>query len=166
MAPRPKLGTLAAQAGVSTATVGRMMRGTGRIPERTRARVIATAEAVNSLPDRRAAGLRSGENREIGMVPHPLAHPLDARLVSGVSDRLERAGHLVCVLDARDDAAPLSTLFVAPHDLGQALAERLLVRRAAPSAPPVTLEIEIEARLMLRETTAPPLPASTPGDRP
>ncbi|MCP1167934.1 LacI family DNA-binding transcriptional regulator [Limimaricola litoreus] len=162
MVPSPRLSPVAAQAGVPTATLSQVLRGTGRISERTRVRVIAAAEAVNYLPDRRAAGLRSGENREIGMVLHYLANPFNAELMRGVSDRMERAGHLASVLDARDDAAPLGTLSVAPYDLGQAMTERLPARLAAPSAPPVV--VEIEARLRLRETTAPPQPA--PGDHP
>ncbi len=103
MAHRPKLSTVAAQAGVSTATVSQVLRGTGRISEATRARVLAAVRAVNYLPDGRAAALRSGETREIGLVLHHLANPFNAELVSGVSDRLERDGYLVSVLDSRDD---------------------------------------------------------------
>lgn len=104
MAHRPKLSTVAAAAGVSTATVSQVLRGTGRISTQTRDRVLAAARQVNYLPDGRAAALRSGENREIGLVLHHLANPFNAEVVSGVSDRLERAGHLVSVLDSRDDA--------------------------------------------------------------
>lgn len=104
MAHRPKLSTVAAAAGVSPATVSQVLRGTGRISEETRARVLEAARAVNYLPDGRAAAMRSGENREIGLVLHHLANPFNAELVSGVSDRLERDGYLVSVLDSRDDA--------------------------------------------------------------
>ncbi|MGR3463673.1 LacI family DNA-binding transcriptional regulator [Limimaricola sp.] len=104
MAERPKLSTVAAATGVSTATVSQVLRGTGRISAQTRERVLSAVRAVNYLPDKRAAALRSGENREIGLVLHHLANPFNAELVSGVSDRLERDGHLVSVLDSRDDA--------------------------------------------------------------
>lgn len=100
---RPKLHTVAVEAGVSTATVSQVLRGTGRISEDTRQKVLDAARAVNYLPDGRAASLRSGENREIGLVLHHLANPFNAELVSGVSDRLEDDGYLVSVLDSRDD---------------------------------------------------------------
>ncbi len=104
MAQRPKLSTVAEAAGVSTATVSQVLRGTGRISEQTRAKVLEAVRAVNYLPDGRAAAMRSGINREIGLVLHHLANPFNAELVSGVSDRLERDGYLVSVLDSRDDA--------------------------------------------------------------
>ena len=103
MAERPKLQTVAQKAGVSTATVSQVMRGAGRISEETRKKVLQAARALNYVPDSRAASMRSGENREVGLVIHQISNPFNAEVISGVSDQLESDGYLVSVLDSRDD---------------------------------------------------------------
>ena len=100
---RPKLQTVATEAGVSLATVSQVMRGTGRISEDTRKKVLKAAEKLNYVPDGRAASMRSGQNREIGLVIHQISNPFYAEVISGVSDLLESEGYLVSVLDSRDD---------------------------------------------------------------
>ena len=100
---RAKLDDVAARAGVSRATVSQVMRGTGRISTETRARVSAAAAALDYVPDGRAAAMRSGLNREVGMVIHRIANPFNAEVVGGVTDALEQHGYLVSVLDSRDD---------------------------------------------------------------
>lgn len=103
MAGKPTLDTVAKAAGVSKATASQVMRGTGRISEKTRKKVMQAASALHYLPDGRAASMRSGENREIGFVIHQIANPFNAEVISGVSDLLEAEGYLVSVLDSRDD---------------------------------------------------------------
>jgi len=103
MPKKPKLETVARAAGVSTATASQVMRGTGRISEATRKKVLATAQRLHYVTDGRAASMRSGENREIGFAIHQIANPFNAEVISGVSDCLEAEGYLVSVLDSRDD---------------------------------------------------------------
>ncbi len=105
MAQKPKLQTVAQLAGVSLATVSQVLRGAGRISEETRKKVQLAAKQLNYVPDGRAAAMRSGQNREIGMVIHQIANPFNAEVISGVSDLLESEGYLVSVLDSRDDPA-------------------------------------------------------------
>lgn len=104
MSVKPKLETVAREAGVSVATASQVMRGTGRISEKTRKRVLQTAKRLNYVPDGRAASMRSGESREIGFAIHQIANPFNAEVISGASDLLESEGYLLSVLDARDDA--------------------------------------------------------------
>lgn len=104
MSDRPTLGTVAKEAGVSVPTVSQVIRGTGRISEKTRAKVLAAVKKLHYVPDSRAASMRSGENREIGFVINQLANPFNAEVVSGVVDLLEAEGYLVSILDTRDDA--------------------------------------------------------------
>lgn len=104
MAERPTLQTVAKEAGVSIPTVSQVMRGTGRISEETRKRVLQAASKLHYVPDARAASMRSGQNREIGFVISQVSNPFNAEVISGVSDLLEAEGYLVSVLDARDDA--------------------------------------------------------------
>jgi LacI family transcriptional regulator len=103
MTKKPNLKTLAQAAGVSVPTASQVMRGTGRISEETRKKVLKAAERLHYVPDGRAASMRSGEKREIGMLIHRISNPFNAEVISGVSDHLEGHGYLVSVLDSRDD---------------------------------------------------------------
>ncbi len=105
MAERPTIHTVARTAGVSISTVSQVMRGRGRISEETRRKVLRAAEKVNYVQDRRAAAMRSGESRDIGLLIHNIANPFNAEVVVGANAYLEERGYLVFVLDALDDAA-------------------------------------------------------------
>jgi LacI family transcriptional regulator len=105
VAERPKLQTVAEVAGVSIATVSQVMRGTGRISDATRKKVLDAANSVSYVTDGRAADMRSGTSREIGLLIHKIANPFNAEVIAGVSDQLEVDGYLVSVLDSRDDPA-------------------------------------------------------------
>ncbi|MCR9061076.1 MAG: LacI family transcriptional regulator [Rhodobacteraceae bacterium] len=104
MTQKPKLETVAKKAGVSVATVSQVMRGAGRISEKTRKKVLQTARILNYVPDGRAASMRSGESREIGFAIHQISNPFNAEVISGASDLLDSKGFLLSVSDARDDA--------------------------------------------------------------
>ncbi len=105
MSGKPTLATVAREAGVSIPTVSQVLRGTGRISEQTRDRVLQAARRLNYVPDARAAAMRSGENREIGFVINQLMNPFNAEVVSGVVDLLEAQDYLVSIVDTRDDPA-------------------------------------------------------------
>lgn len=102
---KPTLSSVAKEAGVSVPTVSQVMRGTGRISEKTRAKVLKAAKKLHYVPDSRAAAMRSGENREIGFVINQLFNPFTAEVVSGVVDTLEQEQYIVSILDTRNDAA-------------------------------------------------------------
>lgn len=104
MSGKPTLGTVAKEAGVSIPTVSQVLRGTGRISEKTRERVLTAAKTLHYVTDQKAAAMRSGENREIGFVINQLSNPFNAEVISGVVDLLEAEGYLVSILDTRDDA--------------------------------------------------------------
>ncbi|SEV87878.1 transcriptional regulator, LacI family [Cognatiyoonia koreensis] len=104
MSGKPTLGTVAKEAGVSIPTVSQVLRGTGRISEQTRDRVLQAARSLHYVPDQKAAAMRSGDNREIGFIINQLSNPFNAEVISGVVDLLEAEGYLVSILDTRDDA--------------------------------------------------------------
>ncbi len=103
MTKKPTLSTVAKEAGVSIPTVSQVMRGTGRISNQTRERVLEAAKRLNYVLDRRAASMRSGENREVGFVINQLANPFNAEVVSGVVDFLETEDYVVSIFDTRDE---------------------------------------------------------------
>ena len=142
MGEKPKLETVAKEAGVSVATVSQVMRGAGRISEKTRKKVLQTAKKMNYVPDGRAASMRSGDSREIGLVLHQIANPFNAEVISGASDLLESEGYLLSVLDARDDAgrqrrqleafirsSRAGLLWVPAHDTPKATLDLLTTHR-------------------------------------
>lgn len=65
---RATIKQVATEAGVSIATVSLVMRGLGNFPDKTRTHVQATAKRLGYHANKRAAGLRSGNNRTIGFV--------------------------------------------------------------------------------------------------
>ncbi len=105
MPAKPTLSSVAQEAGVSVPTVSQVMRGTGRISEKTRQKVLEAAARLHYVPDSRAAAMRSGDNREIGFVINQIANPFNSEVMSGVVELLEAEGYLVSILDTRDDAA-------------------------------------------------------------
>lgn len=104
MSAKPTLSTVAQEAGVSIPTVSQVLRGTGRISDKTRDKVLQVAARLRYVPDSRAAAMRSGENHEIGFVINQLINPFNAEVVSGAVDLLEAEGYLVSIVDTRDDA--------------------------------------------------------------
>ena len=104
MSGKPTLGTVAKEAGVSIPTVSQVIRGTGRISEKTRDRVLQAAKKLHYVPDSRAAAMRSGENYEIGFVINNFQNPFNAEVVGGVVDLLETEGYMVSLLDTQDNA--------------------------------------------------------------
>ncbi|MDP5361780.1 MAG: LacI family DNA-binding transcriptional regulator, partial [Paracoccaceae bacterium] len=50
MSGKPTLGTVAKEAGVSIPTVSQVLRGTGRISEKTRDRVLKAAKTLHYVP--------------------------------------------------------------------------------------------------------------------
>ncbi len=101
---RPTILTVAQEAGVSTSTVSQVMRGSGRISEKTREKVLSAAKRVSYMRNPHAAAMRSGKFREVGLLINQIANPFNAEVVAGVSDRLESDGYLVFVLDTRNEA--------------------------------------------------------------
>ena len=100
---RPTITTVSKQAGVSVSTVSQVLRGSGRISQQTRDKVLKAVKAVNYVRDSRAAAMRSGQFREVGLLIHDISNPFNAEVLAGVTHLLEQHDYLVYVLDARDD---------------------------------------------------------------
>ncbi len=139
---RSTIATVSKQAGVSISTVSQVMRGSGRISQETRDKVLQAAKEVNYVRDNRAAAMRSGHFREVGFLIHHIANPFNAEVLAGVSDLLEQHDYLVYLLDARDDAvrqqryletliggARGGLLWVPAQGTDQALVERVLAQK-------------------------------------
>ncbi len=95
---------VAAQAGVSIATVSNVFNGGKSVNPAIRQRVEQAAKALSYSPDRAASLLRSGQARVVGV----LVPDLDDVFFTGLISRLEvmarKDGYDVIVASSRDDA--------------------------------------------------------------
>jgi LacI family transcriptional regulator, galactose operon repressor len=84
---------VAAEAGVSTATVSRVMAGSDGVTRRVRDRVMRAVEALDYHPNRLARHLRSGRRKIVGVIIPDLQNPFFPGVVHGVEEVLYTAGY-------------------------------------------------------------------------
>ncbi len=84
---------VAAATGLSTATVSRALRGLPGVSAATRQRVTDTAVTLNYVPSRAAAGLASGETRNVAVVVPYVTRWFFATVVQGAEEVLRRQGY-------------------------------------------------------------------------
>ena len=137
---------VAARAGVSTATVSRVLSGSGSALPATRDRVLAAAHELSYRPSGVARALKRAETKTIGLVVTDIANPFFPQIVRGVEDEAHRRGYGVLLCNAADDAArELATLDLLVERrvdgivLASGRATRRLSRRLAALPMPVVL---------------------------
>ena len=101
----PTLHDVAAQAGVSTATVARVLHGNGYVSEATRRRVETAmrkeAFGLNAV----ASGLKRGRTTTLGALLHEtLPNPFFAEVALGIEHAATEQGYNVLVYNARGSA--------------------------------------------------------------
>jgi LacI family transcriptional regulator, galactose operon repressor len=101
---RPTLADVAAQAGVSPATVSRALAHSPLVKERTRVRVREVADHMGFRPNRLASSLRRGATMAVGLVVPDVAAPFYATALKGVQEAVEAAGYHVLVVNTERDA--------------------------------------------------------------
>lgn len=93
----PKMTTIrdvAKRAGVSVATVSRVMNGTANVSPELRERVWEAIKALNYSPSALARGLSTRISRTIGVcVPSIIKHPFWAQVVTGIEDVCRQNGY-------------------------------------------------------------------------
>lgn len=101
---RVRLMDVAAHAAVSRATVSLVLRKSPLVKEETRARVEAAMAALGYVYNRRAANLRSGASRTVGLVLCEITTPNYAQLTSGIEDMLGNAGYMAFIANTAEDS--------------------------------------------------------------
>ncbi len=94
---------VAARAGVSTATVSRVLAGVGRARPETRARVREAARALDYRPSEIARSLQRRSTQTLGLVISDIENPYFPQLVRSVEDAARAAGFSVLLCNAADD---------------------------------------------------------------
>jgi LacI family transcriptional regulator len=93
---------IAARAGVSPATVSRVLRGATRVAEPKKTAVLAAAAALRYRPNLMAKDLASGRSQTVGMVMPELESPFWGRLLTGVERQLRACGYHLLTMGAPD----------------------------------------------------------------
>ena len=106
--PAPtSLKTLAAELGVSAATVSRVLSGQAerhRISIATRERVLGAARASGLVVDQLARSLRLRRTLSIGLLIPDISNPFFAQLARQIERRARHHGYSVLIADSEEDA--------------------------------------------------------------
>lgn len=99
----PTIGDVAARAGVSPSTAGRVLSGSGYAGQRTRQRVLAAAEELNYVPNRIARSLRQGSTKMVGLLIADVENTFYSTIAKNVESALKEAGYHVVLCNDNDD---------------------------------------------------------------
>ncbi|HSL75881.1 MAG TPA: LacI family DNA-binding transcriptional regulator [Candidatus Limnocylindrales bacterium] len=94
---------VAAKAGVSTATVSRVLSGLGRASAATQARVLQAARELDYRPSEVARSLKRRSTQTLGLIITDIENPYFPQLVRSVEDAARAAGYSVLLCNAADD---------------------------------------------------------------
>jgi LacI family transcriptional regulator, galactose operon repressor len=94
---------VAAKAGVSTATVSRVLAGVGRARPETQARVLEAARELDYRPSEVARSLKRRSTQTLGLIITDIENPYFPQLVRSVEDAARAAGYSVLLCNAADD---------------------------------------------------------------
>jgi LacI family transcriptional regulator, galactose operon repressor len=92
---------VARRAGVSQATVSRVMRGDSKVAPQTRELVLRAAEELGYAPDTAAQALITRRTSSVAVVVPDLANPLYPQLITAAQAELHAAGYRMFLLNAR-----------------------------------------------------------------
>lgn len=160
---------VAQRAGVSIATVSRVLRGTAPVAEPTRGRVLAAVAELGFTPSRSARSLAEGQHAAAGIVFPDLSGPYFAEVVLGYEEVAAELGRSVLILSTHgreaardmvlDLAARVDGLVVLGRTVGddvladlvgKGLPLVLMAREPIPAADVVTAENTASARGLAR----------------
>jgi LacI family transcriptional regulator len=94
---------VAAKAGVSTATVSRVLAGVGRARPETVSRVLEAARELEYRPSEIARSLKRRSTQTLGLIITDIENPYFPQLVRSVEDAARAAGYSVLLCNAADD---------------------------------------------------------------
>ncbi|GHB90604.1 LacI family DNA-binding transcriptional regulator [Cerasicoccus arenae] len=92
-------------AGVSTATVSRMMANKSYVSDDTRARVQAAIDELNYQPNRVAQRLREQQSRILGLIVSDIQNPFFSELARSVEKFAQGRGYSVFICNTDEDGA-------------------------------------------------------------
>lgn len=94
---------VAEKAGCSTATVSRVLSGTGYISEEAKASVLAAVEALGYKPNRAARNLRSKRSSVLGLILSDIRNPFFSAISRAIEDIALEAGYSTLICNTDED---------------------------------------------------------------
>lgn len=88
---------VAEKAGVSQATVGRVIGGYGSVSPKTKEKVISTIKSLNYVPNAIAQSMKSKNTKTIGVVIGDVANPYFSELLHSIERVASREGYSVII---------------------------------------------------------------------
>ena len=125
---------VAERAGVSPATVSRVLNGTAVVREATRDKVLSVVDELGYRPNRLAANLRRQQVQMIGVVVSDIENPHFTQMVRAIEDTAYLKGFRVLLCNTDEDAAKQREY------LGVLVAERVagvVISPTEPAAPEI-----------------------------
>ena len=104
-----KLEQVARRAGVSTATVSRVLNDKARVKKSTRTRVLKAVEELNYHPNLHARSLAGGQSRSIGVIVSNIENPFFLDVYKAVEIGAQAAGYDVILANTDYSAERLVT---------------------------------------------------------
>lgn len=100
-----KIEDVARYAGVSTATVSRVLSGKQHVSQELRERVLEAIQDLNYRPSRVARSLRIQRSSIIGLIISDIQNPFFTSIVRAVEDVAQRSGYSVLLCNSDEDTA-------------------------------------------------------------
>jgi LacI family transcriptional regulator len=110
--PTPTIKDVAAQAGVSTATVSRVLAGLDGVRPTLQERVHAAVHQLNYSPNRIARNLRIRRTRTVALVVSDIQNPFFTSVVGGIENALQQADYTL-LLGNSDENLDREQLYLA-----------------------------------------------------
>ena len=95
--------TIAKEAGVSPATVSRVLTGSARVSEEKRQRVQTLIEKYDFHPNAKAQGLSRVETKVIGLLVSDIRNPFYAEVVVACEKAAARYGYMIILCNSVGD---------------------------------------------------------------
>ncbi len=101
----PTISDVAKQAGVSPATVSRVIQGAKNVRPATREKVQQAIEELGYVPSAVAQSLRSKRTRSLALVVSDITNPFWTTVARGVEDEAQRHGYAVLLCNTDENLA-------------------------------------------------------------
>lgn len=95
---------VAQQAGVSTATVSRVLNDSQLVSDDLKQRVRKVIEELGYYPNRSARNLRAKHVRKIGVLFADISNPFFTSVLAGIESVLQKAGYILILGNSNEDA--------------------------------------------------------------
>ncbi len=106
---------VALHAGVSIATVSRVINNSDKVRPQTREKVLKAIKALDFMPNFNAQGLQKKVTRTIGLIFPDASSYYFAEIIRGVSNRLKKVGYQIIVASSHDEEDEVRTLISLLH---------------------------------------------------